>query len=88
MWYVFDALEIIMGPYDTREQAEADLDLHIIELYLLEQYPNPYVDYIEEYPVETLVRLQNIYNKSIMLSKDRKEMRKQLKDLIERSEKK
>lgn len=47
MWYVFDALEIIMGPYLTKEQAEVDMRLHINELYLLDDYPNPYVDYLE-----------------------------------------
>lgn len=47
MWYVFDALEIIMGPYLTKEQAVADMNLHINELYLLDHYENPYVDYLE-----------------------------------------
>lgn len=54
MWWVFDALEIVSGPYAFKEQAEADMKLHIDELYLLEHYLNPYVDYLgeecEEFP--------------------------------------
>ena len=46
-WWVFDNLEMVMGPYLTKEEAEADMKMHIDELYLLEYYPNPYVDYLE-----------------------------------------
>lgn len=52
MYYVFDALEIILGPYDTHKEAETDLILMIEECYLLDDYPNPYVDYIEEGDLE------------------------------------
>lgn len=52
MYYVFDALEIIMGPYDTHKEAETDLTLMIEECHLLDDYPNPYVDYIEEGDLE------------------------------------
>lgn len=48
MFYIFDALEMVMGPYSTYKEAERDMDLHIEELNLLDYYPNPYVDYIEE----------------------------------------
>lgn len=48
MYYVFDALEIIMGPYDSYKDAESDMDLMVTECYLEDDYPNPYVDYIEE----------------------------------------
>lgn len=48
MYYVFDALEIIMGPYDSYAEAKQDLDLQVTECYLEDDYPNPYVDYIEE----------------------------------------
>jgi hypothetical protein len=45
-YYIFDNLEIIMGPYETAQQAYDDLKLHIDELYLLDHYPEPYVDVI------------------------------------------
>lgn len=48
MYYVFDALEIIMGPYDSYKEAQSDLDLQVTECYLEDDYPNPYVDYIDE----------------------------------------
>ena len=34
MYYVFDALEIIMGPYDSYIEAKQDLDLQVTECYL------------------------------------------------------
>lgn len=46
-FYIFDNLEIIMGPYDTAQQAYDDLDLHQSELYLDLYYPNPYIDTID-----------------------------------------
>lgn len=49
MYYVFDACEMIMGPYDTFEEAQYQLDLFITECYLLDDYPNPYVDYMQDY---------------------------------------
>lgn len=52
MFYVFDACEMIMGPYDTFEQAEYELDLFVTECYLLDQFPSPYVDYMEDYDEE------------------------------------
>lgn len=48
MFYVLDALEIIMGPYSTFEEAHNDMMLHIDELYLEDTYPCPYVDFIDE----------------------------------------
>lgn len=47
-YYIFDTLEIIMGPYETVNEARVDMDLHIDELYLLDYYPEPYIDYIDE----------------------------------------
>lgn len=85
MWYVFDALEIIMGPYQTKEQANADMKLHTDELYLLDHYENPYTDYIEEEFLEALVRIQDSYNHQTRLSKDRKEMRKQIEGILRRT---
>lgn len=100
MWYVFDALEIIMGPYATKQQAEGDMSLHIKELYLLDYYPNPYVDFIEEDEndvtscivrtrdfrelLDVTLRLMGNMSQT-RLSKDRKEMRKQLREVFERS---
>lgn len=84
MWYVFDALEIIMGPYETKEQAESDMKLHTDELYLLDNYENPYTDYIEENICESLIRLQDRYNRQTKLSKDRKEMRRQIEGVLRR----
>lgn len=46
MFYVFDALEIIMGPYESYEIAKKDMDLMCDECYLEDDYPNPYVDEI------------------------------------------
>jgi hypothetical protein len=48
MWYVMDAMEIIMGPYETEANAQSDFDLNVEELYFLDDYPNAYIDYIEE----------------------------------------
>ena len=47
MWWVFDNVEIVMGPYETKERAERDMEEHTDELYLLDYYPHPYVDYLE-----------------------------------------
>ena len=47
-WYVFDVLEIIMGPYDTEEEAIRYLDIFVTECYLLDQFPNPYIQFMEE----------------------------------------
>ena len=46
-YYIFDNIEIIMGPYDTLKEAQDDLDLHQQELYLDLYYPEPYIDIIE-----------------------------------------
>lgn len=48
MFYVFDALEIIMGPYESYEIAKRDMDFMCDECYLEDDFPNPYVDFIEE----------------------------------------
>lgn len=48
MYYVFDALELIMGPYDSYEEALRDMNFMCEECYLEDDYPNPYVDYIDE----------------------------------------
>ena len=46
-WFVFESEEIIMGPYNTRYQAECDLEMHLNELYLEDDYPSPYIDFLE-----------------------------------------
>lgn len=46
MYYIFDNIEIIMGPYETLKQAQDDLDMHHQELYLDLYYPEPYIDYL------------------------------------------
>lgn len=46
-YYIFDTLEIIAGPYETVIEALDDMDLHINELYLLDYYPEPYIDCID-----------------------------------------
>lgn len=48
MWYVIDAMEIIMGPYETKYDADKELDIFVTECYLLDHFPNPVIDYIEE----------------------------------------
>lgn len=48
MWYVFDALEIIMGPYECEANAQSDFDLNVEEFYFLDDYPNAYIDFMEE----------------------------------------
>lgn len=100
MWYVFDALEIVMGPYTTKEQAEADMKLHIEELYLLDYHPNPYVDFIEEDENDILTSvIKTRHSRELLdvalrlmesvpqtrMSKDRKEMRRQLRGVFDRS---
>lgn len=47
MYYVFDALEIIMGPYDTHKEAEWWLTAMVDGCNLLDDYPNPHIDYLE-----------------------------------------
>ena len=47
-YYIFDNIEIIMGPYETLKEAQDDLDLHQNELYLDLYYPDPYIDVIDE----------------------------------------
>lgn len=47
-WYVFDALEMIMGPYETEEEAIRELDIFVTECYLLDQFPNPHIKFMEE----------------------------------------
>lgn len=47
-WYVFDALEIIIGPYETEEEAIRELDIFVTECYLLDQFPNPHIEFMEE----------------------------------------
>jgi len=42
-----DAMEIIMGPYDTQHDVERELDIFVTECYLLDQFPNPVVEYLE-----------------------------------------
>lgn len=49
MYYVFDAVEMIMGPFESFQEAQYQLDLFITECYLLDDYPNPYVDFMEDY---------------------------------------
>lgn len=46
-WFVFESEEIIMGPYNSKEEAERDLDIQVTECYLEDEYPNPYVDFVE-----------------------------------------
>lgn len=46
-WFVFESEEVIMGPYLTRKEAERDLDIQMTECYLEEDYPSPYIDFVE-----------------------------------------
>lgn len=36
-----------MGPYNTRKEAERDLDIQMTECYLGEDCPQPYIDFVE-----------------------------------------
>lgn len=36
-----------MGPYNTRKKAERDLDIQMTECYLGDDYPQPYIDFVE-----------------------------------------
>lgn len=69
-FYIFDNLEIIMGPYETVNEARADMDLHIDELYLLDYYPEPYIDVIvsdefEGYASEYTAKRERIIKRRI-----------------------
>jgi len=48
MYYIMDNLEIVSEGYETEEWAKAVLKEWIEELYFLDYYPNPYIEYIEE----------------------------------------
>lgn len=48
LWYVFDGCELLWGPFDTEKDAQIDLDMMVEECYLLDDFPNPYVDFIWE----------------------------------------
>lgn len=47
-YYIFESCQIILGPYDSYQEAKIDMNLHIDELYLLDYYPKPYVDFIPD----------------------------------------
>lgn len=64
-WYVFDALEMIMGPYETEQEAIRWLDILITECYLLDQFPNPVIDYLQEDEVDGGAVGENIGKKRI-----------------------
>lgn len=64
-WYVFDALEIIMGPYETEQEAIRYLDIFVTECYLLDQFPNPVIDYLQEDEVDGWAVRENIRKKRI-----------------------
>ncbi len=69
-FYIFDNLEIIMGPYDTHKEALDDLDLHQKELYLDLYYPSPYIDVLdsgefESYSPEMDVKRERIIKRRI-----------------------
>lgn len=69
-YYIFDNIEIIMGPYETWKQASDDLDMHQSELYMDLYYPAPYIDFIdddefEEYNPEDIVKRERIIKRRI-----------------------
>lgn len=69
-YYIFDNIEIIMGPYDTWKEASDDLDLHQSELYMDLYYPQPYIDVIddeefEEYNPENTAKRERIIKRRI-----------------------
>lgn len=51
-WYIFDALEIIGEGFETEEYAELTLKEWIEEIYFLDYYPNPRVEYLQEDEVD------------------------------------
>ena len=48
LWFIFDGVEEVCGPYDSAKIAQEELDMYIEELYFLDYFPNPYVDFIEQ----------------------------------------
>ena len=42
-WWIFDDSVIIMGPFTTHQEALDTMNMHIAELYLLDDYDDPYV---------------------------------------------
>ncbi len=57
MYYVFDNLELVFGPFETYQEAKATLRLHQEELYTEDYYPNMYIDSFKDeelHPLEAL----------------------------------
>lgn len=48
LWFIFDGVEEVCGPYDSKKIAQQELDMYIEELYFLDYFPNPYVDFVEQ----------------------------------------
>lgn len=48
LWFIFDGVEEVCGPYDSEKIAQQELDMYIEELYFLDYFPNPYIDFIEQ----------------------------------------
>lgn len=47
-WYIFDAGEILAGPFISEKQAHDNLNFYASELYLLDDYPNACVEALDE----------------------------------------
>lgn len=65
MWYVTDAMEMIMGPYETEEEAIRYLDIFVTECYLLDQFPNPVIEYLQKDEVDGGAVRENIRKKRV-----------------------
>lgn len=52
MWYVFDALEIVSEGFETYDDAATELKWWIEEIYFLDYYPNPRIEYLQEDEVD------------------------------------
>lgn len=61
LWFIFDGVEEICGPYQSEKIANQELDMYIEELYFLDYYPNPYVDFILEDEYEELAYKEKFY---------------------------
>ncbi len=61
LWFIFDGVEEICGPYYSEKMANQELDMYVEELYFLDYYPNPYVDFILEDEYEESAYKEKFY---------------------------
>lgn len=61
LWFIFDGVDEICGPYESESLAKICLKEYIDEVYFLDYYPNPYVDFILEDEYEESAYKEKFY---------------------------